>query len=236
MWWTKDIQRRHYWELDCPMNVSPQVNMRSLSESDWQATRILETLESHDLVAVAKDHNEEIEAINTEPAQVSDHSQLSPIPEGTEPSEDQVSLYVSKEDRILLHEDPELERALQEATIVQECLSEVCLHTKFDTQCRALDQASWEEPSGPTYEPVDAQRYYNVISANVEAGLPAEYKLEEDLDYSEVYFEGDTWKLLSDVPRPPQKGEVVCLRIYPSNVKRAVIVISAQSSSRMTTS
>ena len=40
----------------------------------------------------------------------------------------------------------------------------------------------------------------------------------------EVFFEGDTWKTLTDVPRAPLADEVVVLRIYlKSNVKSAVV-------------
>ena len=56
------------------------------------------------------------------------------------------------------------------------------------------------------------------------AGLAWDYRLDDNPEYTEVYYAGDTWKLLLDLPRAPAAGEVAVLRIYhASATKRAVV-------------
>ena len=153
-----------------------------------------------------------------------DDGRLSPIPEGTEPSTDSVYHI----DQLLLQEDPELRQALYEAEIASELTNPVSLISKpsyipeisnFDYDDAAAHVASQYQCEG---NPVSN---YHVVSANLRAGLPWDHNLEYKEAFSEIYFEGDTWKLLSDVPRPPREGEVCVLRIYHAEgVKRAVIV------------
>ena len=65
---------------------------------------------------------------------------------------------------------------------------------------------------------------YHIIAANLRHDQPWDYKLHEDPEFAEVCYEGDTWKLLADVPREPGPGEVVMLQIFHNKqVKRAVV-------------
>ena len=55
--------------------------------------------------------------------------------------------------------------------------------------------------------------------------MPWDHKLDDQDDFVEIYYTGDTWKLLDDVHTAPREGEVVVLRIYHSEqVKRSVVV------------
>ena len=40
---------------------------------------------------------------------------------------------------------------------------------------------------------VSSVHNYHLVSANLQAGLPWNYKLEESPEYTEVFYEGDTW-------------------------------------------
>ena len=65
---------------------------------------------------------------------------------------------------------------------------------------------------------------YDLIAANVAADLPAYHNISEDLpEYVEIAYESNMWQILPDVPRPPEKGEIVVERIY-HNSKRIVNV------------
>ena len=60
---------------------------------------------------------------------------------------------------------------------------------------------------------------YPVISANRRAGLPIDDGLDVEEDYVEMHFQGDAYKLVRDLPREPEVGEVVVVRFYLSQNK-----------------
>ena len=67
-------------------------------------------------------------------------------------------------------------------------------------------------------------RHYHTLAANCREGLPWDYKLDEDPDAGDIYYEGDSWKLLPDVDHiwanPPKEGEVVVFKVM-SKAKEA---------------
>jgi hypothetical protein len=70
-----------------------------------------------------------------------------------------------------------------------------------------------------------AVRYYHVVSANVRHGLPWNHQLEPKEVYSEIEYEGDSWKLIPGIRVPPSADENIVLRVYHAEnvVRRAVV-------------
>jgi hypothetical protein len=138
---------------------------------------------------------------------------LSPISE--EPSE------VSREtpDSLFIQEDPELRQAL-EAALAFEDFSEPCEDIVDPPGCDYDDHMYDESWGGSTSSSAPVE-FYHVVAANFRADLPWDYNLQSDPDYVEVYYTGDTWKLLPDVDHlwesPPKAGDTVVLRIATNN-------------------
>ena len=55
---------------------------------------------------------------------------------------------------------------------------------------------------------------YHVIAANIRAELPAAHNLDPNPEYVEVWYSDFMWKTISDVPREPEAGESVVVRLY----------------------
>ena len=68
---------------------------------------------------------------------------------------------------------------------------------------------------------VTSQLSYNVIAANVRAGLPRDFMLDAEDDF-EIYYEGDMYKLLQQDDMPlviPEQGEYLVEHVYKSSSK-----------------
>ena len=78
--------------------------------------------------------------------------------------------------------------------------------------------------------------FYHLISANVDAGLAPNYQLIDE-EGCRLYFEGPAAKLIHNIPRVPDEGEVMLIYISKDSVRRTVIekgirhAISSRSSS-----
>ena len=55
---------------------------------------------------------------------------------------------------------------------------------------------------------------YHVVAANLRHGLPWDYGLHDEPEFVEVYYSGNTWKLLSGIDTPPKENEVAVLRVF----------------------
>jgi len=189
-----------------------------MSPDDWSKIRCFQTLELSDLSAWSSmsrgtDSTPPEENIIQPP-----QGALSPIAEEesfSAPSRDGT-------DSLFIHDDPELQKLLLEVEALHDFAEPVIElpSSAFDYSDYISDEHL--DASGPVISPpIDC---YHVVAANMRAGLPSDCCLHGTDDYTEVYYEGDTWKLLSEVPRPPQEGEVVVLRVsYGDATRRAVV-------------
>ena len=48
--------------------------------------------------------------------------------------------------------------------------------------------------------------YYHVTAANVRAGLDPNHGINDEPEYVEVYYQGDSAKLVHNRPRAPKKN------------------------------
>jgi hypothetical protein len=65
---------------------------------------------------------------------------------------------------------------------------------------------------------------YHVVAANLRHKLPWDYHLDDEPEFTEVHYAGNSWKVLSGVPREPLPGEVVVMRVYiAKHIKKIVV-------------
>ena len=64
---------------------------------------------------------------------------------------------------------------------------------------------------------------YHVTAANVRAGLDPNHGINDEPEYVEVYYQGDSAKLLHNRPCAPKKGEILVQRLYLTGARRAVV-------------
>ncbi len=67
---------------------------------------------------------------------------------------------------------------------------------------------------------------YHVTAANVRAGLDPNHGINEEPEYVEVYYQGDSAKLVYNRPCAPKKGEILVQRLYLTGARRAVVQLS----------
>ena len=129
------------------------------------------------------------------------------LPIITSPSHD--SLFIVPEE---LRDDKEFISALAEAEAMHDFLEPIEEYPSsafdYSEQYFADNNYQLADIQNSQASSVSTVYNYHLVSANLQAGLPWNYKLEEVPEYTEVFYEGDTWKLLCDVPRPPGDGEV----------------------------
>ena len=75
-------------------------------------------------------------------------------------------------------------------------------------------------PDFPYVPPTEPHPYavpdYHLIAANVRADLPLDYDLYDSPDHIEISYDNFMWRTIPDVPREPNPGEAVIVRIYLS--------------------
>ena len=64
---------------------------------------------------------------------------------------------------------------------------------------------------------------YHVTAANVRAGLDPNHGIDEEPEYVEVYYQGDSAKLLHYRPCAPRKGEILVQSSYLTGARRLVV-------------
>ena len=75
----------------------------------------------------------------------------------------------------------------------------------------------------PLEQHIDTVQNYHVIAANVRAGLPPDYNLDEQESYVELSYDDYMWKTVPDVPREPLPGEVVIVRMYLNKGNKRIV-------------
>ena len=63
----------------------------------------------------------------------------------------------------------------------------------------------------------------HVTAANARAGLDPNHGINDEPEYVEVYYQGDSAKLLHNRPCAPKKGEILAPRLYLTGVRRVVV-------------
>ena len=64
---------------------------------------------------------------------------------------------------------------------------------------------------------------YYVAAANVRAGLGPNQGANDEPEYVEVYYQGDSAKPVHNRPCAPKKGEILVQRSYFTGARRAVV-------------
>ena len=62
-----------------------------------------------------------------------------------------------------------------------------------------------------------------MIAASARAGVDPNHGINDEAEYVEVYYQGDSAKLVHNRTRVPGKGEVLVQRLYPTGARRAVV-------------
>ena len=178
----------------------------------------MQTQELSDLAAL-QIPSEELGRSNTEqnlPAASSEAvgGILSPIPEESEPpTEDGETLF--------MHEDPVLREVLSQALQYEDLLEPI---KELPSSAYDYSEHLYSHDTRDSPHAVPLVECYHIMAANVRAGLAPTFHLAEEPEYVEVYYEGDTWKLLAGIATPPAAGEVVVLRVATKEGTRRAVV------------
>ena len=217
MWWCDDTRRNHI-NIECTEDV-PAINLRQLNPTQWQSMRLFQTAESSDTSALVTSAKDPVAAMLDTPAS----ERLSTIPEGTEEtgSDTVQDMSVSGDSFFLKHEDPELDHILQEMQKINDLVEPVEL---APAEPPGNVSVTFSEELQSSTAPSHVISNYHVLAANARADLPLDYDMSLNEEYTEVYFTGDTWKLLDDVATPPVEGEVAVLRVYLSQDKKKTVI------------
>ena len=65
--------------------------------------------------------------------------------------------------------------------------------------------------------------HYHVIAANIQAGLDPNHGTNDEPEYVEAYYQGDSAKLVHNRPCAPKKGQILVQRLYLTGARRAVV-------------
>ena len=172
---------------------------------------------NHDLTGRVDDANNDIHATSSP----SDSGLVTLIPEeSTQPSTSEFD----ETDEFFTHEEPDLRHAGHAAYLA--CLEESEAPAKSESSDKGANI-----PTGihfPIMEglPADFKKIlhnYHVIAANVRAGLGPNHGIDDEPEYVEVYYQGDSAKLLHNRPCAPKKGEILVQRLYLTGARRAVV-------------
>lgn len=219
--WAGIGHQRYYQESQLSDKCRTAVNFRVLYPDSWKSIRFIQSMESHEVLGIAQ---ETVDQDATAPNGEVTPDVLSDIPEE---DEDMRSSNASLSP--FVHDDPCLKSLLTELSQVEkfdEPLESVAPRGEADSEVHIEPSVFHSSESfSCTPDIQSADGYYHVVAANIRAGIPPMTALEPfDPDTVEVYFEDETWKLLSDVERAPCQDECVILLINKNtNVKRAVI-------------
>ena len=63
----------------------------------------------------------------------------------------------------------------------------------------------------------------HVTAANVRAGLDPNHGMNDEPEYVEVYYQGDSAKFVHNRPCAPKKGEILVQHLYLTGARRAVV-------------
>ena len=152
-------------------------------------------------------------SVNTESIVGGPADDLSTIPE-----EDPTDLYFK-------HDDMDLVEATKEANHYCNLLSDIsttasCTSNSDEGESQMADFFSDTDPISNMPEVPDTNLAYNVIAANVRAGLPKDHKLDAE-DSFEIYYEGNMHKILQqDDPNflvVPKENEYLVEQVFASS-------------------
>ena len=172
---------------------------------------------NHDLPGRVGDANNHIHATSSP----SGSGLLTPIPEeSTQPSTSEFD----ETGRFFTHGEPDLRHAVHAAYLA--CYEESELPAKSESSDKDENM-----PTGnhlPTMEelPTDFKailRNSHVIAANVRAGLDPNHGTNDEPEYAEVYYQGDSAKLVHNRPRVPKRSETPVQHLYFTGARRAVV-------------
>ena len=244
LWWhPREPGKISTYEYDC----SESLSLRHYLPEKWNETRILQVLRSTEHNSITRpletpertvdnvepeqqnqginhDHHGRVDGTNNDiPAtsSPSDSGLLTPIPEeSTQPSTSEFD----ETDQFFTHEEPDLRHAVHAAYLA--CLEESELPAKSESS-----DLGENVPTGkhlPIMEELPADfktivQNYHVTAANVRAGLDPNHGINEEPEYVEVFYQGDSAKLVYNRPCAPKKGEILVQRLYLTGARRAVV-------------
>ena len=234
LWWhPREPGKISTYEYDC----SESLSLRHYLPEKWNETRILQVLRSTEHNSITRpletpertvnnvepeqqnqginhDHHGRVDGTNNDiPAtsSPSDSGLLTPIPEeSTQPSTSEFD----ETDQFFTHEEPDLRHAVHAAYLA--CLEESELPAKSEST-----DLGENVPTGkhlPIMEELPADfktivQNYHVTAANVRAGLDPNHGINEEPEYVEVFYQGDSAKLVYNRPCAPKKGEILVQRL-----------------------
>ena len=217
LWWLPGRTPHEIHQVG-PTNT---INFASL-ESDWAHVRFVQFLHS---TATGKSIPIRDEDVKQEPQpEVQQPANEGPLPTIPEVDEDNLS------DSLWTHEDPDpkVQQALKYASQFLEDdfddagVSDANLFvTDHDTD--PLSCLAYPNDSLSYLLPLqESDNTYHLIAANVRAGLPPNFALDEEEPYVELMYEGPAWKLAWQEELPhqePDEGSHLVTRMYLSKHK-----------------
>ena len=221
-WGTCTASHVEYLEIECSDNYCPAVNIKKLMPENWTSSRLLQVI-SYSSIDQSTAATAGFDTVTEEPRHTPDqvpdegHSDgvLSPIPE--EPSDYEET---DTESILFAHDDPELQELLAKVVKSNDFTVPLELDTPIESVLPVFSPDMFD-----VYLTETAVCNYHVVAANLRDGLPWNLGIDETPAFAEVVYEGDTWKLLSDLPSTPGTGEEAVLRYYhaENTVRRAVV-------------
>ena len=226
IWWLADTPYVTYIH-EC--DGQQEINLREIIGSKWPDARFIQVLFPSESVELSKPA--EAGAGSSDPAPPrpprTNPSGLETIMEG---NESEVASTAPTEDSFLVADDEELIAATREA--VWHILNDddqISLLAR--SGCLIPDRAEYisrEPPCQLPSRPTPVVEHYHNVCACLRAGLSPEdvsfLNLEEDnLDYVAIDFPGDTAKVLDLEGASATSGDIVSLRFYFNQTKKAVI-------------
>ena len=228
VWWQpgNDTVHRITQDLrDGNTNMIPTVQFQKLDTRSWQTIRFLQVLSTSAEVhttdpPLVDDRNPD--NLDGQPREHTPQGILTPITE--EPSD------FDPEESLFHHDEPILQEA---ADLASYC----CLEYSNDLECSVSSAPDYDTINDSlivndslTYltDGEDYSNNYHLIAANVRAGLPSDYNLDEEIDRVDLYFEGDAHKLAYQDGRPdpvtPGDNEVLLVQDYFKKTNKKVVV------------
>ena len=218
MYWLAE-GRRKFIDVSCAGDVSQEINLRQEEPELWQQVRAFQTIEISDFSGMLDENvipdeggicppcrNQSV--VDFPPSEA-----LSPIPEES----------VSSRDSFFVQDDPELRELIDNAERlhcfnepIEELPSSAYDYSEepilFDESCYGLSDSV--PPAVAGYDAVSA------VSGDVPRTVDSAQAfaswtpgVEEPDDCREIYFRGQTWKILCGVDIKPEADEVVVLKV-----------------------
>ena len=250
LWWhPQESGNLSTYEYDCEEHLS----MRQYLPEKWHQARIIQILRSSEQISVERPRAEPIMAQQptghaptnhpntsmtnpgqrTRPDDASTHSRatsspsdsgLSPIPEESTQPSTSTSEFGDPTDEFFTHEEPDLRHAVHAAYLA--CLAETEIPPKSESS--DLGEGMPKGTLLPIMEELPPEfktivHNYHVIAANARAGIDLNHGINDEAEYVEVYYQGDSAKLVHNRTRAPGIGEVLVQRLYLTGARRAVV-------------